>query len=71
MELKKYKYFNADSNLSNCIFISIITSAQEVMFSLVSARFCWLVGRLVGWFVSGVTQKLQNGFQQDLDGGWV
>lgn len=54
----KYKSLNADSNLSNCI--SIITSAQEVMFSLVPAPFCWLVGRLVGLFVCLSVGLLRN-----------
>ena len=29
------------------------------------------VSWLVCWFVSRITQKLQNGFSRDLDGGWV
>ena len=41
----------------------IITSARTLRLLPVSV--CWLVG----WFVTRITQKLQNGFPPNLDGG--
>ena len=34
---------------------------------LLPLSVCWLVG----WFVSRIKQKRQNGFPRNLDGGWV